>query len=384
MNPLLHKDALIVGVGEFGYSRDSGVSEEILLANAVREALADAGMEGRCIDGIILADSRLALRPWVLAESLRTDALRVVATSSSAGASGTAWGLREAAKVIDSGYASSVILYFGRNQASQPERMSPFNIHAEDIRKGLFELPYGWFPQTAYFASMLRRQMHDYDLRPEDLGLIALQMRKNGAHHPLSVPRSPLTMDAYMESRYIVEPLRAADMSLVTDGAGALVITSSDVSKGLPGKAVKVLASSEGHSSDYYFAQGKDFNHSSAMRQTRDIYSLAQIVPEDIDVVLLYDAFTVMVSMQLEGLGFCEQGDVGPYLREGGGSTMLKKLNPNGGLLGQAHVSGINNLIEGVRQLRNEAGERQLPGARLALFSGMGWFDHYTVVLSAN
>jgi acetyl-CoA acetyltransferase len=117
------------------------------------------------------------------------------------------------------------------------------------------------------------------------------------------------------------------------------------------------------------------------MEDTQDVYDAADLQPPEIDVVLLYDAFTFTAALQLEGLGFCPRGEWGAYIRENRDS-ILAKLNPNGGLLGQAHVSGINNLIEGVRQLNGTAGDRQLARAETALFSGWASYSQYTILLS--
>ena len=201
--------------------------------------------------------------------------------------------------------------------------------------------------------------------------------------HPGALRTTPLSSAAYYESRFISEPLRAADCSLVNDGVGAVVITSRRRAQSCARPPVVVSSTSLGHAANrYYYALGDPFLEGSGAA-SRDVFSAAGMSAPEVDLLYLFDAFTFMLLLQLEELGFCARGEVGDYVADVGiGPGARQPVNTHGGCLAHAHVTGMNHVIEAVRQLRGEAGERQVPDARTALYSGFLWRDWCNVMLA--
>jgi acetyl-CoA acetyltransferase len=195
--------------------------------------------------------------------------------------------------------------------------------------------------------------------------------------------QDPLSLEQYHESRYIVEPLKRPDCCLVSDGAAAVVVTSADYVGSLRKSPVSILGHGQAHSFGT-FSSPEHFDTSLAARCGPDVLRKAGLTPGDIDVVQLYDCFTIVVLMQLEAYGFCQPGESGPFV-EGGriGPDGSFPVNTSGGLLAEAYGGGMLHVIEAVRQLRGEAGKRQITDAETALISGhgLGMNTHTTIVL---
>jgi acetyl-CoA acetyltransferase len=227
--------------------------------------------------------------------------------------------------------------------------------------------------------------MHLYGTRPQHLGEVAMAARAHAARTPHAQKRRTITMEEYLASDPVVEPLRRFDCCLVSDGAAAVVVTSAERARDLPRPPVRLLAHAQAHSLSTVQSP-EHFERLPATRCGPAVLGRAGVTPAEIDVALLYDCFTIVVLMQLEAYGFCGQGEGGPFVEGGriapGGALAV---NPSGGLLAEGYGGGMLHVIEAVRQLRGEAGERQVPDARLALVSGhgLGMNTHAALVLGS-
>jgi acetyl-CoA acetyltransferase len=377
-------EAQIVGVGELIPDEGTSPDEEVLLFEAVQAAADDAGISISEIDGVCIPDAKLALKAHNL-ECLSGGTLRFQAISPLEGPAGIAWGLRTAAQAVLDGFARVVVIYYGRNQRSQPQKLSPLAFHADDVFKASFEIPYGWYPQVAYMASAFNRHQHLYGTRVESLATVAVAMRSHSALHPRARRRGPYTVGDYYNSRVVSEPFRVADCSLVTDGAGALLLTTKERARECRRPPVSLIASSLGHARDRYHYATADPYLEGAGRDASDIFQISGIKRTEIDLLYLFDPFTFTVLQHFEELGFCERGEGGPYVESVGiGPGSRQPVNTHGGCLAHAHTTGMNHLVEAVIQLRGEAGDRQVAGAQTALYSGYLWRDWCNVILARS
>jgi len=227
--------------------------------------------------------------------------------------------------------------------------------------------------------------MHQYGTRREQLGEIAVAARAHAARTPHAQKRREITIEQYMDEVPIVEPLCRLDCCLVSDGAAAVIVTTEERAADLRVPGIRILGHAQAHSLSTYASPGH-FDSLPASRSGPAAFGRAGVTPNDIDVALLYDCFSIVVLMQLEDYGFCKKGEGGAFVEDGrigpGGSL---PVNTSGGLLAEAYGGGMLHVIEAVRQLRGDAGVRQVEDARLALVSGhgLGMNTHATLVLGS-
>jgi acetyl-CoA acetyltransferase len=218
--------------------------------------------------------------------------------------------------------------------------------------------------------------MHEYGTTSEQLAQIAVSTRAWAALNPRALHRDPLTIEDVLASPWIAYPFHLLDCCLITDAGGAVVLTSAERARGLGVPVVEVLGSGVAHTHQM-ISQMPSLTETPARRSGADAFGEAGLTPDDIDVAELYDSFTYTVLVTLEDLGFCEKGDGGAFVADGrtapGGDF---PLNTSGGGLSYTHpgMFGMYLLIEAVRQLRGECGERQVPDAEVALVNGMGGY----------
>jgi acetyl-CoA acetyltransferase len=263
----------------------------------------------------------------------------------------------------------------------------PGTFHENERFKSSFELPYGWFPQPVYFATIARRHMHEYGTRPEQLGAIAVSARRHANGHPGAVMRDKtLSLDDYLARPMLVDPLRVEDCCLISDGGGAYVMTTPERARDLRAPPCHVLGIGEGHSkAGLYWSQQGDFTATPQVFSAPAAFEMAGLDAEDVDVLAVYDPFTIVSLMQIEDMGFCAKGEGGSFVEGGrldfdaGGLA----FNPHGGLLSHAYVLGISHVVELVRQLRGEA-HNQVPDARVAVYGGYTGAMASTLVLGAD
>jgi acetyl-CoA acetyltransferase len=380
-------DAAIAGIGQsqVGSVPDQGPLQ--LQRQAALAALDDAGLTFADIDGLLTTPIRVAT--WampcgVVAQGLGI-APRYLATLDVAGASGVAMA-HHAAMAIAGGQCDTVLCVAGQNQLTHASRGAAVQQMADaGWAHPQFEAPYGPLIPTLY-ALVAQRHMHEYGTTPEQLAEVAVAMRGHAALNPAAHKRTPITVDEVLGSRMITSPLHVLDCALVSDGAAAFVVTSEARARDMKKPPVRLLGQGYGFS-HAYVGEYDDIATTGAVQAGRDAFGMAGVKPGDIDVAELYDCFTITVIVELEDLGFCPKGEGGRFVE--GGRIRLGGALPvttHGGLLSFAHpglAGGMFHVNEAVRQLRGEAGERQVRGAELALAHGNGGIIglHATLIL---
>jgi acetyl-CoA acetyltransferase len=259
----------------------------------------------------------------------------------------------------------------------------------EDSTNNQFELPYGTTGPATGYGFLATRHMHEYGTTSEQLAEVAVATRKWAALNPKAMFREPITIDDVLSSRLIAWPFHLLDCCLVTDAGGAVIVTSAERARDLPKKPVYVLGTGEAVSHQMV-SQMPSYNAwDAAMVSGRQAFRMSGVRHDEIDVAQLYDAFTIVPMLALEALGFCKAGESGAFVS--GQRTAPRgdfPMNTNGGGLSYTHTGmyGIFTMIEAVRQLRGEGGERQVKDAKVAVCHGTGgtWSSAATMILSSE
>lgn len=337
-----------------------------LMAQASARALKDAGLSLKDVDGLFCTASQLRMAPLALAEYLGISPIYFDGTNI--GGSSFMSHLAHAHAAIEAGLCSVALIAYGSTQrsvsraAASPREYNPY------------ETPYRPILPTSAYAMAAARHMHNYGTTREQLAAVAVAARQWAMLNPLAWDRDPLTIADVLSSRMISAPLTIRDCCLITDGGGALVLVSAERARDMGTPPVYVLGHGEalGHAS---ISSMPDLTVTAAARSGPAAFAMAGVGPADVDVAILYDAFTITPILFLEDLGFCPKGEGGRFVSDGriapGGGFAL---NTNGGGLSYCHpgMYGLLGMIEAVRQLRGGLGERQKPGARIALSHGNG------------
>jgi acetyl-CoA acetyltransferase len=330
-------------------------------------AVADAGLSLRDIDGIATVS---APGPVQVAHELGITPRWIDGT----GVGGTSFLLhvRHAAAAIRAGYARTVLITHGESGRSRVGA-SRYRMDASSP-VGQFEVPYGVFGPTTTFTIPALRYMKEFGLTHEQLAYVAVAQRRWAAKNPRAAYRDPVTVEDVLASRMVAYPFHLLECCLVTDGGGALVVTSAERAGSFPQPAVYVLGTGES-SETPMISQMVDFTESQAFRLAgRAAFAEAGIGTADVDHLMIYDAFAHVPIYGLEALGFCARGEAGPFIADGntepGGSL---PLNTNGGGLSYTHTGmyGMFAILEGVRQIRGEAAA-QLDSADISVVLGNG------------
>jgi acetyl-CoA acetyltransferase len=362
----LKGSAAIVGVGTAGVGLAPGKSHLELIAEASKIALDEAGLTMRDVDGLFTASLVNFFPTLTTAEYLGIRPAVTVGTNLG-GASFEDYVI-QAAMALKAGLCKVALICYGSNQRSASGRHTTMS----DMPK--YEAPYNpRFPIAAY-ALTAARHMYEFGTTREQLAEVALAARRWAQKNPEASERGELTMDDILSARMVCDPLSVRDCCLVTDGAGAIVMIAADRAKDVEKKPVYFL----GGAAATWFRQisaAEDLTVTSATESGSRAYRMARLSPKDVDVVEVYDAFTINTILFLEDLGFCKKGEGGAFVSDGGiapGGRL--PVNTNGGGLSYAHpgMYGVFLLIEAARQLRGEAGERQIPDAEIALCHGNG------------
>jgi acetyl-CoA acetyltransferase len=361
----------IAGVGVSRFGKLQGVSTMGFTLEASKRAVEDAGLSRDEIDGV------LVMMPAIMGEQ-HGWAARVAsylgieptysATMDLGGA--TACGAAAtAAAAIAAGYCRAALCCFATQNWPQGVVMQLFGSQ--------FQVPYGDVGALTLMGHIKRRQQHEHGYRDEHYGQIAVTWRRHAQLNPEAQMRKEMTLDDYLRSRWVVEPLRLFDCCPNTDGGGAFVVTTRERARDLPRRAALILGAGQSHSSELIVPAGPKADHWGGTRAAEMAYAQAGVGPRDIDVAQLYDAFTPRVVHDLVAYGFCRADEVGAFIERGeiglGGSL---PCNTAGGLISEGHLSGFGHIREAVRQLRGECGERQVEGAELALVTGYGGAPH--------
>ncbi len=367
----LREVGAVTGVGETAYSRHSGKSVLALQLEASLNAIRDAGLDPKDIDGIIPYAGAVVAEDFIT--NFGISDLRFSATTPLGGASCVA-GIQAALAAINAGICRHVLLPIGRNGSSggriglRVQQMPQFRLVGE------FEMPLGAIAPAQLYAPMARRHMELYGTTSRQFGEIAVSTRGNAILHGNSMMTRPITIDDHQASRMISDPLRLLDCSLESDGGAAIVVSGAEYARDLRKRPVYVTGIAEGHpDSPSAITQRPDMTRLGLAKAAPKAFAMAGVTPADIDVAEIYDCFTYIVLCQIEDLGFCKKGEGGPFV-ESGAIRLGGKLpiNTHGGLLSQAHVVGMNHVVELVRQLRGEAGPVQVADAEIGLVTGYG------------
>ncbi|MFE2486705.1 acetyl-CoA acetyltransferase [Streptomyces mirabilis] len=377
----------VVGVSLSDCGRVDDATPYALHAQAARRALADAGMDRSLVDGFASAGLG-TLPPVEVAEYL---GLRPTWVDSTA-VGGATWEVMaaHATDAIAAGHAEAVLLVYGstaRADIKAGRRTGNLSFGARGPLQ--FEVPYG-HTLIAKYAMAARRHMHTYGTTLEQLASVAVQARANAALNPEAMFRTPITTDDVLSGPMIADPFTKLHCCLRSDGGAAVLLAAEEYVQDCRTAPVWILGTGE-HVSHTTMSEWPDFTVSPAAVSGRLAFERAGVRPDEIDVAELYDAFTYMTLVTLEDLGFCAKGEGGQFVEKGrltvGGEL---PVNTDGGGLSAQHpgMRGLFLLVEAVRQLRGEAGERQVrkTGGRLpelAVASGTGgWFcSSGTVVL---
>ncbi len=361
----------IAGVGLAGCGEAPGWSEMEIAAAAAKNALDDAGLTARDVDGIVIASTNIFMSGLALAEHL---GVRPKFTESSmVGGSSFVGHLIPAMLALNAGLCDTILVAYGSNQRTGTGR-SEAGRHKMALDPQVFEHPYKPFNPPSSYALATARHMHQYGTTREQLAEIAVAARKWAQLNPEAFTREPLTVEEVLKSRMVSDPLTVRDCCLVTDGGGAYVLKRANEAQDLKMAPAYLLGVGAAHW-HRQISSMPDLTVTAATESGERAFEMAGLAPQDVDVVELYDAFTINTLLFLEDLGFCKKGEGGAFVSGGriapGGSL---PVNTNGGGLSCVHpgMYGIFLLIEAVRQLRGEAGQRQVQDAAVALAHGNG------------
>jgi acetyl-CoA C-acetyltransferase len=363
--------ACIAGIYEHPTRKAPDKSVAQLHAEVMIGALADAGLAKQDVDGYFCAGDAPGLGPLSMVDYLGLKVRHVDSTET--GGSSYLVHVAHAAAAIAAGHCNvALVTLAGRPRSAGSSGTQPRSYGA-DAPDAAFEQPYGAATVNMY-AMCAMRHMHEFGTTPEQLAAIAVAVRGHAALNPNAMYRDPITVDDVLGSRMIADPLHKLDCCVISDGGGALILTTAERAADLRQPPVYVLGAAGGQT-HWNISQMPDFTATAAAQAGPIAFGQAGVAPDDIDTIQFYDSFTITVLLLLEDLGFCGKGEGGSFVEKGtlslGGSL---PLNTDGGGLSSSHpgMRGIFLLIEAARQLRGQAGAAQVPDAKLAVACGSG------------
>ncbi len=362
--------AAIVGVADaVSPTGELELTGRALEATMVAEALADAGLTLDDVDGVCHAGSSMQLAEYLGIHPRFTD-------STMTGGSSFEVHAEHAAAAIAAGLCDVVVSVYAATPRSDRTHRRPFarpNLAGPNPMLE-WEAPYGLRMPMGPYALAANRHMAKFGTTSEQLAQIAVSTRDWAALNPRARYRDPITVADVLASPLQCSPLHLLDCCLVTDGAGAFVMTSAQRARDLAKPPVLVLGAGTCHD-HAMISQMPDLTVTPGAVSGANAFAMAGVGPDDVDVLMGYDSFTITALLHLEDLGFCAKGEGGPFVADGrtgpGGSL---PMNTNGGGLSYTHpgMYGMFLIVEAVRQLRGEAGPRQVAGAEIAVAHGSG------------
>ena len=364
--------AAVTGVGETLYARNTDKSALTLSLEASLAAIRDAGLDPKDIDGVI---------PYgvggIVAEDFVTNFglpdLRFSAQTPMGGASAVA-ALQTATMAVATGVANHVLLTIGRGSIAGGRITDRLQQMPQMKVVGEFEMPLGTNAPAQFYAHMARRHMEVYGTTSEQLAQVAMTCRANAELNERAMMRKPMTLVDHQNSRMIADPLRLFDCCLESAGGAAVVVSAADRAIDCKQHPIMIGGVAEGHpDSPSAITQRDDLTTLGIARAAPIAFEMADVTRDDIDVAEIYDCFTYIVLCQIEDMGFCKKGEGGDFVSGG----RLRRdgelpINTHGGLLSEAHIAGMNHIVELVRQLRGQCGERQIKDAEVGLVTGFG------------
>jgi acetyl-CoA acetyltransferase len=353
--------AAIVGIGHTRYGRLPELDAYELGLWALKEALADAGLGFGDIDGLIVNRIPDYQR---FCEIAGIDPDYVNITPGQGRFSGI--DIETAAALIRDGLATTVALVYGNNGRSAGDRYGGANDTYGSGGAGNW-FPYGMTSPGAFHALMARRHMELYGTTADQLGTVAKTFRDHAALNPAAVMRERFTLADYHASRYICEPLHLLDYCLINDGGVALILTTAERARDLAPPPVYLRGYGMATALAGSMFPPDDFWRGAMRKASAKCFAMAGVTHQDISTLMIYDNFTPTVLFALEGNGYCQEGESGPFVAAGhlalGGCY---PANTSGGHLSESYMQGWALNLEAVRQVRGQCGERQVPNCNFA------------------
>jgi acetyl-CoA acetyltransferase len=346
--------AAIAGIGATEFSKDSGRSELQLACEATIDALNDAGLEPKDVDGMVTftmdANDEIAI-----ARSVGIPELKFFSRIHHGGGAACAT-VQQAAMAVETGHARVVVCYRAFNERSG-FRFGRANRYSPELEYGWY-FPFGLVTPAAWVAMHAQRYMHDFGVTSEDFGRVSVADRKHAANNPNAwFYEKPITLEDHQASPWIVEPLHLLDCCQESDGGVAIVVTSPERARDLKHAPAAIEGAAQGawwdqeSMTSYYRDEINGLPEMGLV--ARQLWEQSGLTPADIQTAILYDHFTPFVLVQLEELGFCGKGEAKDFIANGnielGGGL---PLNTHGGQLGEAYIHGMNGIAEAVRQIR--------------------------------
>lgn len=367
---------VIAGIGHTRYGK-LGLDSVTLNAMACGEALRDAGIEKERVDGLFLKVPTSAAKEILYGQKV-AEAVGIQPRWGGAWDQGGAANIaliNMAMMAIETGQCEVALVSYADNPRSGTRQAY--------ARPRGNDAPYGWFSTAAGYAMIHRRHVHEFGTPEAAFGAVAVAARKHGARNAAAQLRKEISLDDYLASPWVVDPLRRDDCCLVSDGGAALVIMSAAKARELQiDKPVPILGIA-GAQTSYDLPLRDTLTSTKAADSGSTAFAMAGLTPSQVDVAQIYDCFTVTVLMTLEDYGFCPKGRVAEFVSDGqieiGGRL---PINTSGGLISETGMPGMQLVIEAVRQVRGTAG-LQVPNANVALVSNQGgtMHTHSTLIL---
>jgi acetyl-CoA acetyltransferase len=387
-NPALRDKYAIVGTGTSRLGKVPGVGALALMEEATVNALDDAGLSTKDIDGLsVRGPDDIYTFHQVVGERLGINA--GFSTTTANGGASQVLSVILGVMAIEAGLASVVLCGFSRDawsrsHASEERRMRSAT-RSDEMDSQEFGPEYGLFGAPAMHAFGAQRHMHEFGTTREQFGAISLAFREHAMRNPKAQMHGrPLTMEDYLAARMIVEPFCLLDCSLRSDGAGAVIVTSAERARDMKQKPVSIKGFGTHNNLSGWF-MGDNMTRTAAGPSGAGAYAMAGLGPDEIDCAQIYDCFTYMVLAQLEDYGFCKKGEGGDFVSSGVlALDGALPTNTSGGQLSETHNEGMLQIVEGVRQLQGIYGEdRQVKDAETCLISGHGGNTvcHSTLIL---
>ncbi|GAA3748982.1 thiolase [Leifsonia bigeumensis] len=363
------REVYISGVAEAPLGEVRDHSELSMIALAAREALAEAGLRLSDVDGLFVnymgEEGSVQVGEYLGIQPSYAD------SSDLGGAAFVAF-LGHASAALQTGRCKvALVVYASRQRTRASRRLNHWNDKAVSPQ---FEQPFGLPAPLGQFGLLAARHQYEYGTTSEQLASVAVAARQWARLNPKAWSRDPLTVEDVLASRMICEPLHRLDCCLVTDGGGAIVLTTADRARDAARVPIHVAGTGESHR-QWHIPQLPGLSSSPGAAAAETALHRAGVTPADIDVFEPYDASTISVLLALEDVGFCSRGEAGRFVEAGnlGPAGSLPSMTSGGGL-SYCHPGALGLLlvVEAVRQLRGEAGPRQVPDARIGLVHGIG------------
>jgi acetyl-CoA acetyltransferase len=365
----LARDVAIVGVGFSPFTREGAPNPRALTVTAVQDALTDAGLRGSDVDGIFEykfgPESPSAQEVARLIGSPNLTAFADIIPNNPSGLGGSLAGVM----AIAAGVCETVVAFrcltraagYHGGIAAGPDRVSG---------PSQFLVPYGCVGGIIInMALEKQRWMAQYGRPEQDFGQIAVNARRWSSMNPRAVLRDPITMDDYMDSRMISDPLRLLDCDYPINGAVATVFTTAERARDLDVRPVQIDSMAYGTGAEVDWTFGADFLYGGAIACAETLWGRSSYGPSDVDVAQIYDGFTTVTLHWIEALGFCGFGEFGDWVDDGAriGPGGDLPMNTAGGQLAEGRLHGVSFLNEAVLQLQGRCGARQVPDAKVSV-----------------